>query len=208
MNEFRDSKTGILSARNVPPALEPEPQRARGLLLPQGLPREVQADVRGDQGRDERILEKAGAKLRIDFREWNDGGKERHFGDLRYSFVTWHQDIDSTRGLLGYGPSSSDPRTGEVISANLNLYNIGLDYYRFLIQEMLEQNGALQKPDRRRSGRRSPAPTVRPSPPLAAQARYRQRPLHRDAPDPGDRRVHRHPGRLHPEAAAESMRRS
>ena len=39
----------------------------------------------------------------------------RHPGDLRYSFVTWNQDVDTTRGLLGYGPSSSDPRTGEVL---------------------------------------------------------------------------------------------
>ena len=59
----------------------------------------------------------------------------------RYSFVMWHQ-IDTTRGLLGYGSSSVHPITGEKLSANLNLYNIGMDYYRFLIQDYLEENGA------------------------------------------------------------------
>lgn len=92
-------------------------------------------------------LEQAGAALRFEFREYDEGGKVRHLGDVRYSFVTWNQDVDTTRGLLGYGPSSTDPRTGEVLSANLNLYNVGMDYYRYLIQDFLEVNGGLGKPD-------------------------------------------------------------
>lgn len=90
------------------------------------------------------IMAQAGASLRFAFREWDDGGIERHFGDLRYSFVVWHQDIDTTRGLLGYGPSGADPRTGELLNANLNLYNIGLDYYRFLIEDFLKEHGSVQ----------------------------------------------------------------
>ena len=148
MNEFRDSKTGILSARTFLQRWNPNRSEPAVFYFHQGFPEKFKPMFEDLENETNAVLENAGAKLRVDFREWNDGGKERHFGDLRYSFVTWHQDIDSTRGLLGYGPSSSDPRTGEVLSANLNLYNIGLDYYRFIIQEMLEQNGALQKPDK------------------------------------------------------------
>ena len=46
--------------------------------------------------------------------------------------------ITTTRGLLGYGPSGADPRTGEIINAYLNLYNVGMDYYRFYIEDFLE----------------------------------------------------------------------
>ena len=88
------------------------------------------------------VMASAGASLRFDFRDWNVDGIERHLGDIRYSFVVWHQDIDTTRGLLGYGPSSANPVTGEIISANLHLYNIGMDWYRFLIQDYLEAFGA------------------------------------------------------------------
>jgi len=93
------------------------------------------------------VLQDAGASLRVDFQDSNYDGKVRNFGDLRYSFVTWNQDIDTTRGLLGYGPSSADPRTGETISANVNLYNVGFDYYRYMTQDFLEVNGAQGKPD-------------------------------------------------------------
>jgi Met-zincin len=91
------------------------------------------------------VMEQAGATLRFAFREWNDGGIDRRLGDIRYSFVVWHQDIDTTRGLLGYGPSAPDPRTGELLNAQINLYNVGMDYYRFLIEDFLELHGAARE---------------------------------------------------------------
>jgi hypothetical protein len=51
-------------------------------------------------------------------------------GDLRYSFVFW---VDRPQGSasapLGYGPSSADPETGEIVSASLYLYGASLDTY-------------------------------------------------------------------------------
>ena len=51
-------------------------------------------------------------------------------GDLRYSFVYW---VDRPQGSssapLGYGPSSADPETGEIVSATLYLYGAALDTY-------------------------------------------------------------------------------
>lgn len=48
------------------------------------------------------------------------------FGDLRYSFVnTISEPVPN--GLLGYGPNSTDPETGEIVSATANTYTWGID---------------------------------------------------------------------------------
>lgn len=48
-------------------------------------------------------------------------GFNPRFGDLRYNFLqTIAEPVPN--GLLGYGPSSADPETGEIISANANTY--------------------------------------------------------------------------------------
>jgi hypothetical protein len=89
-------------------------------------------------------LEQAGATLRfqVGFKPANI-----HFGDIRHSFIVWHQDIETTKGLLGYGPSIADPRTGEILSGTVNLYNVGLDYYRYRIQTYLEAFGGSTRED-------------------------------------------------------------
>ncbi|MCP4500359.1 MAG: hypothetical protein GY822_10405, partial [Deltaproteobacteria bacterium] len=50
----------------------------------------------------------------------------QQMGDLRYNFVTWLPKAEIS-GPLGYGPSASDPITGEIISANANIYGASLD---------------------------------------------------------------------------------
>jgi hypothetical protein len=49
-------------------------------------------------------------------------------GDLRYSFFFW-VDRPAAQGPLGYGPSSADPETGEIVSASLYNYGAALDEY-------------------------------------------------------------------------------
>jgi len=49
-------------------------------------------------------------------------------GDLRYSFLHW-VDRPQAAGPLGYGPSSQDPETGEIISASAYIYGAALDVY-------------------------------------------------------------------------------
>ena len=46
-------------------------------------------------------------------------------GDIRYNQITFVEQI--TGGLLGLGPSSIDPETGEVVQAVANIYGPGLD---------------------------------------------------------------------------------
>jgi hypothetical protein len=49
-------------------------------------------------------------------------------GDLRYSFVNTVAE-PVANGLLGYGPSSADPETGQLISGMSNTYTWGVDLY-------------------------------------------------------------------------------
>jgi hypothetical protein len=49
-------------------------------------------------------------------------------GDLRYSFFFWVDRPEPTMPL-GFGPSSADPQTGEIVSASLYNYGAALDSY-------------------------------------------------------------------------------
>ena len=49
-------------------------------------------------------------------------------GDLRYNFLNWASKAELA-GPLGYGPSAADPVTGEIISANANVYGASIDTY-------------------------------------------------------------------------------
>ena len=146
-NVFRDEETGLLSAKSLLHRWDPNRTEPVTYYFAPGFPERFKPMFDEIKEETNAVFEKAGANLRVDFKEFDWDGTVRNFGDLRYSFLVWHQDIDTTRGLLGYGPSSSDPRTGEIISGNVNLYNIGMDYYRFLAQDFLETNGGLNKPD-------------------------------------------------------------
>jgi hypothetical protein len=55
-------------------------------------------------------------------------GVKKELGDLRYSFLSW-VDNDQPTGPLGYGPSSPDPLTGELINANANIYGASIDIF-------------------------------------------------------------------------------
>ncbi|MCU0693059.1 MAG: hypothetical protein MUF54_16820, partial [Polyangiaceae bacterium] len=146
LNTFRDPETGLLSARSLLQRWNPDRTEPVTYYFHKGFPERFKPMFKEIEADTNKVMQEAGAQVRFRFAEYNEGGIERNLGDIRYSFVTWHQDIDSTRGLLGYGPSSPDPRTGEVISANVNLYNVGMDYYRFLIEDYLINNGAKGKP--------------------------------------------------------------
>lgn len=55
-------------------------------------------------------------------------GKEGTYvrmGDIRYNMIPYVEQI--TGGLLGLGPSSMDPETGEIVQAVANVYGPGLD---------------------------------------------------------------------------------
>ncbi|MDB4983027.1 MAG: hypothetical protein JWM82_3779, partial [Myxococcales bacterium] len=68
-------------------------------------------------------------------------------GDLRYSFMHW-VDRPAPAGPLGYGPSSADPQTGEIISASAYLYGAALDTYaQFAVDSLNLLNGTISADD-------------------------------------------------------------
>lgn len=80
-------------------------------------------------------LENACAVLEFESKKRVERGDTNHpvftwqqLGDLRYSFLNWTTKPEMA-GPLGYGPSAADPITGEIISANANLYGASLDVY-------------------------------------------------------------------------------
>lgn len=147
LNLFRDEATGLLSAKTLLRRWNPNRSEPVIFYFHEGFPERFKPLFEGIRDETNAVLEQAGASLRFDFRDHDYDGQTRNLGDVRHSFVVWHQDIDTTRGLLGYGPSTTDPRTGEILSANLNLYNVGMDYYRFLIEDYLEESGGATAPD-------------------------------------------------------------
>jgi hypothetical protein len=75
------------------------------------------------------LMKQAGnTTFSVDFLNYNDqakfgdaAGPARQYGDVRYSFIHYVPDIDENTGWLGYGPSASDPRTGEILNATVNI---------------------------------------------------------------------------------------
>ncbi len=82
-----------------------------------------------------KVFESNGLKIRFHLYE-NNGvdGKTKEFGDLRYSFVNLVEVMDPS-APLGYGPSDADPFTGELISANLNVWSGMLKYYLKVLEK-------------------------------------------------------------------------
>jgi len=75
------------------------------------------------------ILSKSGGKGQLKMLNYNDAttfgdgaGPIRANGDPRYSFINWHSDLDNGSGLLGIAQFFTDPRTGETISASVNIW--------------------------------------------------------------------------------------
>jgi hypothetical protein len=72
------------------------------------------------------------------------------FGDVRYGFIRFITDIDSTpTGYLGVTEPLGDPRTGELLTATINIANLDLqDFYGARLEFYLETiggTGATQK---------------------------------------------------------------
>ena len=76
-----------------------------------------------------------GLKIRFNINE-NDGTKK--FGDSRYSFVHIIEDKEA-RGPLGYGPTTANPHTGEIIGGNLLVWTSDLEWYIKATRTQLEQ---------------------------------------------------------------------
>ena len=64
------------------------------------------------------VFQSAIGKKPLELRE-NTG---QELGDLRYSMIHYDPTVDASHGILGYGPSYTHPRTGEIVKADVILY--------------------------------------------------------------------------------------
>ena len=94
-------------------------------------------------GQTNAILASVGSKLRFEIHDYNynpetgkNDGPEREFGDLRYSFINFIEELEAGGTPLGYGPSDTDPFTGEIIAANSMVWTGALGYYVELVENV------------------------------------------------------------------------
>ncbi len=74
-------------------------------------------------------------------------GTSAEIGDLRYSFLGWVNEAHA-RSPLGYGPSSADPITGEIIMGNAFIYGAGIDTLQAFARDIIGLlNGDLRETD-------------------------------------------------------------
>ena len=80
-------------------------------------------------------------------REGDERFDWQRVGDLRYSFMHWVH-TPQQAGPLGFGPSSADPESGEIISADAYIYGAGVDTYANFAADMVQMlNGELSPTD-------------------------------------------------------------
>ena len=152
LNLFVDSDTGLLGAKRLVKRWNPNrekityyfaegfPEKFKDIFTCTGQPEGCDVD-RTIEKQTNDVLAAAGATMQVEFLEHDHDGTDRKLGDMRYSFVAWFQN-QLGAGPLGYGPSSADPRTGEVFSGNVNGYNYAYDLFRFFVAEYLADAGA------------------------------------------------------------------
>ncbi len=150
----RDLSTGLLGARQLSARFDPQkpitwylaqgwpaqyyylftcnqaPSAATPIKTPHGEPC-VEANT--IEGQTNQLLQDAGVPARLTFLNYNDdkvfgdaAGPNRVYGDIRYSFLRWITDIDTGADFIGVTQFVPDPRTGETISASINIQNFDL----------------------------------------------------------------------------------
>lgn len=63
-------------------------------------------------------------------------GTSAQIGDLRYSFIGWVNEPHAS-SPLGYGPSSADPETGEIIMGNAFMYGAGVETLQSFARDII-----------------------------------------------------------------------
>ncbi len=150
LNLYTDPESGLLGGERLLKRWDPNREEPAIYYFAKGFPEKFKDIFTGEGGIKEKtnaVLEQAGAKLRVDFQNYDADGVEREVGDIRYSFVVW-VDSQYANGPLGYGPSTADPRTGEVFSANVNAYNYAYDLFRYYTEEYLDDVDTLTRPQK------------------------------------------------------------
>ena len=146
----RDKDTKLLAGRQL--VNRWNPNKPIVFYLSPGVPDFIKDSFLrsgGIKDKTNEVFKKSGAAATIDFLNADDAatlgdakGPMREYGDVRFSFVRWVEDVDANTGYLGYGPSASDPRTGEILNATVNLANFVQKELAYQIDFFLRTIGA------------------------------------------------------------------
>src|SRR5262249_22185730 len=126
----RDEDSGQLAATEYVIRFDPNKEKVIW-YFDKGFPENYKDYFNGPSGIIEKtkaLLMKEGAKVRFDFRNYDDnqpdapltdsqkdrGGRE--FGDTRYNWFRWMSDKDMQDSFAGVTEPFLDPRTGETLS--------------------------------------------------------------------------------------------
>ncbi len=167
----RDTNTGLLTAQAFTQRLNPNQTFPYTLYLSPGYPEQYEVIFCGFESdgytpakgkscgakhtggivdQMNTIWETAGAKLRMrvmhadDLTTFGDhlSQNPKVFGDVRYNFIRYLTDMDESSGFLGVTEPLSDPRTGEMLTATINIDNMNLeDFYAVRLEFYLETIG-------------------------------------------------------------------
>jgi hypothetical protein len=129
---YRDPNTGLLGANQL--VMRFDPNKTITYYFAPGVPDEyktffTQTVVPSTNA----VLSASGSKATLQFlnfdddKAYMDGGNAKtpkHFGDIRYSWLVFHSDLDNRAGgLLGIAQFAADLRTGQTISASVNVWD-------------------------------------------------------------------------------------
>jgi hypothetical protein len=128
---YRDFNTGLVGAHEYVARFNPDKDIV--YYLGQGMPevyRKFFTDPKGVVDQTNEIFAAAGMKGKLVVLNYNDDkvlgdakGPARRLGDIRYNHINWHTDLDAgPDGLGGIAQFFVDPRTGEMLSASVNVW--------------------------------------------------------------------------------------
>lgn len=133
----RDENSTQLGARQF--AIRFDPNKELVLYFAKGYPEDKKGFFNAPGGivdQTNAIFEKSGAKIRLVVKNYDqdipadassvEKERGREYGDIRYNFIRWMSDLDIGAPFIGVTQFVPDPRTGEVISASINIADVPL----------------------------------------------------------------------------------
>jgi Met-zincin len=128
-NWSRDQDSGLIAARQLTTRFNPS--KPITFYFAKGYPDERKAmwtRANGIVDQTNALFQKAGAQARLSILNWNDlktlndaAGPARQYGDVRYNFIRWEDDYDTGSPFLAVTQLQPDLRTGELVSASINV---------------------------------------------------------------------------------------
>jgi hypothetical protein len=120
---FYDEKNGVYGAKTF--VSRHDPKKTHTFYFNESFPQYLKDHFQNQVAKQVNdTMQAANSAMRIEFKDYNDGGKVRTMGDPRYNLLHFHT-VPSTMRVIGMSELTYDPRSGETLSSHLNIYNYG-----------------------------------------------------------------------------------